>query len=120
MSRDAAKTGWDFSAALISLGVLLIVASLVPLPWLSRNAWSQEDSKAMSFVSQEMHHPRSVFSTKAERDEHHAKMKEQFDRLKTKLEFAQQEPQRWSRIMLWSGAALAGVGVVVHLAQRKE
>jgi hypothetical protein len=120
MSRDASKADWNYSAVLIGLGVLLIVASLVPLPWLSRTAWSQEDSKALSHVSQEMHHPRSVFSTKAERDEHHAKMKEQFDRLTTKLETARHEPQRWSRILLWSGAALAAVGVVVHLAQRKE
>lgn len=120
MSRETPGTFWDFSAVLIGLGVLLIVASLVPLPWLSRSAWSQEDSKAMSFVSQEMHHPRSVFSTKAERDEYHAKMKEQFDRLKTKLEYAQEEPQRWSRILLWSGAALAAVGLLVHLSQRKE
>lgn len=120
MSSDVPRRSWDFSAVLIGLGVLLIVASLMPMPWLSRNAWSQEDSKAMSFVSQEMHHPRSRFSTKAERDEYHVKMKEQFDRLKTKLEHAQDEPQRWSQILLWSGAALAVVGVVMHLAHRKE
>lgn len=120
MSREAPRTGWDYSAILIGLGVLLIVASFMPLPWLSRSAWSQEDSKTLSFVSQEMHHPRSVFSTQAERDAHHAKMKEQFDRLKTKLEHAQDEPQRWSRILLWSGAALAAGGLLVHLSQRKE
>lgn len=119
MTSESPRAGWGFSAVLISLGILLIAASFVPLPWLSRNAWSHEDSKAMGFVSQELHHPRSEFSTKAERDEYHAKMKVQFDRLKSKLEYAKQEPHRWSRKLLWFGAALAAMGLVVHLSQQK-
>jgi hypothetical protein len=43
----------------------------------------------------------------------------EFEKLNEKLEHAQQEPQRWSRILLWSGAVLAGIGGLLHSTKRE-
>jgi hypothetical protein len=109
----------------LALGVMLIAASFLPLTSLSNLQWTIEDSRRFSRVTRELHDATieargSAVRSPTEAAAYESNLQEEFERLNRKLEYAQQEPQRWSRILLWSGAALAAVGLVVHLAQRKE
>jgi hypothetical protein len=124
------KTGLVISVGLVSLilltlGVLLIASSYLPLRSLTTSQWTIEDSQRFSRVTRELHDATieargPSMRNPVEIEKYETNLKKEFERLSSKLEHAQQEPQRWSRILLWSGAALAGVGVVMHLAQRKE
>jgi hypothetical protein len=110
---------------LLAIGVILIAASFLPLASLSRRQWTIEDSRQFSRVTRELHDATleargSTSRSFEEAASYETNLQKEFERLNSKLEYAQQEPQRWSRILLWSGAALAGMGVVMHLAQRKE
>lgn len=104
---------------LLGVGVALIACSFIPLGGLSRSAWTKADSRALSVVSEELHHPRVTPATKEEEAAYRKNLLKQFDNLKVKLEHAQNEPARWSRIMLWTGATLAGVGGLVHLLKQE-
>lgn len=108
---------------LLSLGAALIIVSFLPLSSLSNRAWTWEDSQFYGKVSSELH--KSAFQTaeeagrtEREMERYRANLQQEFEKLKTKLEHAQQEPERWSRILLWSGAALAGLGGLLHIAKQ--
>jgi hypothetical protein len=104
--------------AIIMLGICLLVCGIFwPNMADRRSGWSNADSQKFAHVSATLHAAAHLGNAS---NEEMKELQSEFDRLKIKLEHAQNEPQRWSRILLWSGAALAGVGVVMHLAQRKE
>ena len=111
------------SPLLLVLGVALIVVSFWPLSSLSNRAWTMKDSQYYGKVTSELH--QSAFQsaaeagrTEEEMERYRANLQQEFAKLKTKLEHAQQEPERWSRIFLWSGAALVGVGGLMHISKQ--
>ncbi len=111
------------SLILLILGAGLIVVSFLPLGSLSTRAWTMEDSEAYGEVTRQLHEstyqtPSEAGRTAAEMERYRANLQQEFAKLKSKLEHAQQEPQRWSRILLWTGAALVGVGGFLHLAKQ--
>lgn len=108
---------------LLILGVGLIVVSFLPLATLSARAWTIEDSEAYGEVTRQLHEstyqtPSEAGRTAEEMERYRENLAQEFEKLKSKLEHAQQEPQRWSRILLWTGTALVGVGAFLHIAKQ--
>lgn len=109
---------------LIALGIALIIVSWTPIGRVASQAiWTNEDSAAYSKLHQQRHH--AAYQSPARAGITEAEMKAQQERLKTraeamrkKLEYARQQPRRWSQYLLWSGALLAAVGGLGLLACR--
>jgi hypothetical protein len=99
----------------------LIVTSFASFSFLAKRAWTVEDSQAFSQVTRDLHastmdSPRSP----GDSDLYRAKLEREFERLSSKLAEAQDEPRRWSRWLLCTGAAVTAAGAVIHLARRTE
>ncbi|MDZ4659692.1 MAG: hypothetical protein SH868_19130 [Bythopirellula sp.] len=124
MAESNRKFGFGiFPSLLLALGVVLVLASFLPLSALSKRQWTIADSEAFSQVTRELHDsttqlPRQSGRTADELAGYQENLKQEFEKLKSKLEHAQQEPQRWSRILLWTGTALVGVGGLIHIAKQ--
>ena len=111
------------SLILLILGVSLITVSFLPLGSLSESAWRMEDSQAYGKVTRELHEstyqtPSEAGRSPEEMERYRENLTQEFEKLKSKLEHAQQEPQRWGRILLWTGTALASVGGFMHFAKQ--
>jgi hypothetical protein len=91
--------------AAILFGSLLVASSWLPWEnWVGRNAWTEADSDAFEKVRIEAHADYGDLRVRAEAA-----------RLAEKLDDAKQAPERVSRYLLWSGAALAACGGTLHL-----
>jgi len=114
------------NAVLVALGAVLIIASWTPLGRdASQAIWTNEDSAAYSRLRQEYHHtayqsPERAGISAAEQEARQKKLKIQTDAMRKKLQHARQQPQRWSRYLLWSGALLAAAGGLSYLAAIRE
>ena len=109
---------------LLTCGVVLIVTSFMPLTSLAKRVWTISDSEALGQVTRELHDatlesPRQSARTAEELARYQDNLEREFERLNSKLEHAQQAPQRWSRILLWTGAGLTALGALAHLAKQE-
>jgi len=110
---------------LIALGIMLIVASWMPIGRVaSRAMWTHEDSAAYSELRQQLHRsayqdPARAGITETQMKAQQEKMKKQAETMHEKLEHARSQPDRWSQYLLWSGALLTGLGGLSHLTARK-
>jgi hypothetical protein len=103
-------------------GILLVAASWLPWEWTAQNKWTPEDSENYDRISLEYHNSAYESAaragrTEAEMQRYRAKLQNQFELLRAKLQSAQQEPLRWSRLLLWSGAGLVLVGFLTQLVR---
>lgn len=106
------------SIALVVLGLLILGCSFLPLAWTKEAAWSMQDSEAYDRVSREYHKLAYQSAAETGRSEtemraHREALKQQFETLRDRLEFAQQQPQRWSRFLLWAGTSLVVLGLLL-------
>lgn len=107
---------------LLVLGVVFVLASFLPLSGLSKRHWTIADSRDFGQVTRELHaatieQPESMARTPEELARYHKNLNKEFQKLNKKLEQAQNEPQRWSQILLWTGATLAAVGGLLHVVK---
>ncbi len=125
MTKTERRTsGNHLSTVLLTCGVALIVVSFIPLPSLAKREWTIADSEAFGQVTRELHDatlesPRQSARTEEELAHYQENLEREFERFNSKLEHAQHAPQRWSRILLWSGAGLTAIGTLAHLAKQK-
>ncbi len=123
MAERTRKIGLEvIPPLLLILGVVLVLASFLPLSGLSKRQWTIEDSQAFSQVTRELHaatveQSESMARTPEELARYHKNLNTEFQKLNKKLEQAQNEPQRWSQILLWTGATLAAVGGLLHVVK---
>jgi len=119
-AKAADRVASTLPAALALLGSLLIVASLLPIgDWAAKSQWTPEDSAAYDRVSTE--YKRSNYQSAArlgisetEQQAQREKMKSQLDAMRTRLDRARDQPQRWSRYLLWTGVLLTATGFFAH------
>ena len=109
---------------LLTCGVVLIAMSFMPLSSLAKRDWTIADSEAFGQVTRELHDatlesPRQSARTEVELARYQENLEREFERLNSKLEHAQQAPQRWSRILVWTGAGFTAIGAVAHLAKQE-
>lgn len=109
---------------LVVLGLTLIATSFASFSFLAKRAWTLADSEAFARVTRDLHTatvvpPRSVLNAE-DADLYRKKLESEYERLSSKLAAAQSEPLRWSRWLLWTGAAITALGVVVHISWRSE
>jgi len=77
--------------------------------------WTKEDATAYDRLSLEFHMSayRSAARaglTKEQMAQRQQSLKKQFEKMQGRLKRAQQQPDVWSRYLLWSGATLTVVG----------
>lgn len=107
-----------FPYFLIMLGVIFVALSLLwPAIANSRASWSSAQAQEYAETSAALHEAAHDHAGKVTTEQFVA-LQARFEKNRTALEHAQQEPQRWSRILLWSGAALAGAGGLMHLSRQ--
>lgn len=128
MTDDTDKPPFQFSlslpVALMTLGVLLIGASFLPLgKWAAQSQWTPEDSAAYDRVSQE--YKRTTYESPARRglnqeewDAQREKMKQQMLALQNRLERAKSQPRLWSRSLLGVGVLLTISGFYANATGR--
>ena len=96
---------------LVALGLVLIATSFAPFSFLSKRAWTIADSEAFGQVTRELHDSTMTLSRDSvAADRHRAQLEREYERLSTKLAVAQNEPRRWSRWLLWTGACIDSGG----------
>ena len=106
---------------LVALGLVLIATSFAPFSFLSKRAWTIADSEAFGQVTRGLHDSTMTLSRdSAAADRHRAQLEREYERLSTKLAVAQNKPSRWSRWLLWTGAAMTTAGALIHLMRRSE
>lgn len=111
---------------LIAFGVVLIIASWMPLGRVASQAmWTSEDSAAYSKIRQQSHRtayqsPTRTGNTKAQRKAQQERLKDQAEAMRKKLERARQQPQLWSQYLLWSGTLFTVCGFLGHIANNRE
>ena len=116
----------QLSLAIVALGVLLILTSLLPWGGLVKGAlWTEEDSAAYDRTSQEYHRisyqsPQRAGLTQQQLTAQRERTKSRFEALRAKLQYARQQPLTWSRRMLWTGALLTTCGCLGRLAGQKR
>ena len=113
-----------FPQVLLTCGVALIVVSFMSLSSLAKREWSIADSEALGQVTRELHDatlgsPKQSARSADELARYQTNLEREFERLNSKLEHAQHAPERWSRILLWTGAGLTTLGVLAHLAKQE-
>jgi len=123
-SHGSMPGGSLLNALFVALGTVLIIASWTPI---GRNAaqatWTNEDSAAYSRLRQQHHRtayqsPERAGISTAEQEARQEKLKIQTEAMRKKLQYARQQPQRWSRYLLWAGALLAAIGGLRQLTTR--
>jgi predicted transposase YdaD len=110
------------AAVLLVLGAILIAVSFLPLSSLSKRTWTMEDSRHYGDITRELHSSgyqsaAEAGRTEEEMERYRENLQQEFTKLKTQLEQAQNEPHRWSQILLWTGATLAAVGGLLHVVK---
>ena len=116
---------FSFPLGTILVGVLLILASLLPVGDLAtRFQWAEDDAEDFAAISSEYHRSAHQSHEKAgltvdQMDIRYRKLKNSFESMRDKLERARQQPRRWSQYLLWSGALLTAIGGLGRLAARK-
>ena len=106
--------------ALLLLGILLVVLSFLPIgSQVAKSRWTPEDSAHYDKITQE--YKRSHYDTAArsglseeEWRSQRQRMKQEIDAMSEKLAHARAQPDFWSTVLLWSGAALSAVGFFLH------
>ena len=118
----ALRFSWPVASLL--LGLLLIASSFLPLSdFAARSAWTTQDTIAYDRLSLEYHRsayqsPARVGLTKEEFAARQQELKQRFDAMRGKLEYARQRPDAWRRYLLGGGAALSFAGALGYLRQR--
>ena len=105
---------------LLTVGILLIGASYLPVgDRAAKYFWTTEDSALYDQVSQE--YKRGTYQsaarsgvTEEEWNAQRDRMKQQVDTMRRRLEFAQEQPEFWSRNLLWVGFLLVVAGGASH------
>ena len=106
--------------ALLLLGILLVALSFLPIgSRFAESQWTPEDSAHYDKITQE--YKRSQYDTAArsglseeEWSSQRQRMKQEIDAMNQKLTRARAQPDFWSTLLLWSGAAFAAVGFFLH------
>jgi hypothetical protein len=108
------------SAALLLLGILLIVLSWTGIGRIGIDAvWDHQDSAAYTRLVAENHRlgyedPATSELTEEELAAQQKTIKKRLDAMIEKLEYAKSRPQVWSRNLFWTGLVLAALGTLVH------
>ncbi|MGI9427119.1 MAG: hypothetical protein ACR2NM_00560 [Bythopirellula sp.] len=125
LAQDTDRPSLSFSfslpVAMLTVGVLLIGASFLPVGnWVARSQWSREDTAAYDRVS--MAYKKSAYESpvrkglsQAEWDAQRDRMRQQMESLQQKLDGAKRQPQRWSRYLLGIGSLLTAAGFYANL-----
>jgi hypothetical protein len=113
------------SLVILMCGVALIAISFMPLSSLAKREWTIADSEALGQVTRELHDATQESSKQSARTaeelaRYQANLEREFERLSGKLEHAKQAPERWSYILLWSGAGLTAIGALAYLAKKES
>ncbi len=129
MMNDALKSAagskedsgpFSFALIVILVGVMLILASLLPVGDFTKDVlWTDEDAAAFSHISQEYHRksyqtPQRAGLTEEQLKAQLEKMKIQYEVMRAKLQNAQQQPTTWKRYLLWTGVLLVVSGFLGH------
>lgn len=128
MSDSQSDSQWTpvqyFPVLLITVGIGLIAASLLPLEWAAERLWTTSDSEQFDRISLEYHQsafqtPGRAGRTKEEMRTYRENLESQFELMREKLQVAQAQPKLLRRYLLWSGGAFAAMGFLAHLASGK-
>lgn len=128
MADDRGKPPVQFNLslpiALMSVGILLIGASFLPIGKLAaQSQWTTEDSAAYDRVSKEYKsttydsHVKHGVSAE-EWQEQRENMKQQMRAYEGKLERAKSQPQRWRSYLLGIGVLMTAAGFYVNAIGR--
>ena len=102
---------------LLLAGLVLIVVSFLPLKEFLTPAWDASDSAQLAELRKRFHDssyksPERQGVTAEEADQMQANLVKEIERLDGKLSRAQGAPERWSRILFWSGAVFTAIGAL--------
>jgi len=112
--------------ALISIGVLLAVASLFDFSGLAQRAyWSEEEADQLQNASVEYKRlnyetPGSSGHTAEEIAQQRQRAKQRFDSLRAQLDNASNAPQQWRHMLLVSAVVCLGAGLACHFSDQAE
>lgn len=100
---------------LLILGLLMVLASFLPLEGTRNQQWTPQDAKEYDRLSLAYHESAYQTAARAGRTEeemqaYRAELKRKFEEKQHQLTLAQEQPQRWSRFLLWTGCVLTGAG----------
>ena len=87
--------------------------------------WTKEDAAALDRVTVEYKlsaykSPARAGVSEEEWATQRARMKTKMDAMNEKLRTALDQPERWSRYLLWSGILAVALGAAIHYAARNK
>lgn len=108
---------------LLVAGVLLIVASFLPLGnFAAQSQWTSQDAAEFDRLGNEYkkityQSPARMGLSEAEWEAQRKRIRQQIDAFQQRLDQAKAQPARWSRFLLGAGVLLSVAGAVVQAAR---
>jgi len=106
------------SFVLVAVGILLVGFSVFQISFGSENLWTKEDSAAYDRVTLEYHRSAYQSADQAGRTEEEMKkyrenLRNQFEKMRRKLEEARSPRSLWTSYTFWTGAICCFVGILL-------